>query len=286
MENHVKLYTDGASQGAPGPGAYAIVAVRGQQRKIFIGIAEDTTASRMDLQAAVEAVSCIGEDEEGLILTDSASIVDAFRENRLPEWQARNWRNSRGRIHNCDLWMIMSRQAQGKKFKVKYIKATGEDENNQLAHQMAYSMLDKSKSLKGNQDVTIDMTNIGHSVKDTLASMLTFEPQDDESVLVTTPLRTADGMRIALRVSRDQGKYVVDDLKQVARILAQNPKTRTEGPHPMSLIGDETEDAEWDPNSMAISIKTEDVEDTGGAILSLATAIKIASLISKSLKTE
>ena len=286
MENQVKLYIDGTSQGAPGPGAYAIIAVRGKERRISTGIADDTTASRMDLMAAVEAVTCIGEDEEGLILTDSASIVEAFRENRMPEWHARNWRSSRGKVQNSDLWIMMSRQAEGKNFKVKYIKATDKDENNQLVHQIANSMLDKTKSLKGNQDSTINVTNIGHSLKKTLLTMTSFEPQEDESVLIKTGIRTADGDRIGVKIDCKDGKYVVDDMAQTARILASNPKTRSEGPHPMSLIVDESVDAEWDPNSMAISIRIEDADDVGRALLSLAIAIRIASLFSESLKAE
>ena len=276
MAEQVQMYIDGAVLGPEGPGAYAIVAVRDQDKQLYTGLAEERSVNRMDLLAVIRAISELRENEQGTILTDSSSIVRVFRENLIPEWQARNWRRSRGKVKNRDLWMVINRYQGVKDFSVKYIDTRDRNENNQLAHNMATAMLDKNKGERGNKEFNINVTNIAHSLKNTLPRLMSYKEEDD-TILISTLLRTNDDQDITVRINPKNGRYTVDDMGQTANLLAMNPFIRTNGPHPASLGANAGLTPTWNQEARTLEIQTWDLSEIGEAILTLAIAVKVAS---------
>ncbi len=75
----VEIYTDGACSGNPGPGGWgAVLRYRGREKEIS-GYAADTTNQRMELMAALEALSLLKEACRVRLYSDSAYLVRAFR---------------------------------------------------------------------------------------------------------------------------------------------------------------------------------------------------------------
>ncbi|HVC25894.1 MAG TPA: ribonuclease H [Acidimicrobiales bacterium] len=94
------IYSDGACIGNPGPGGWAWARDRSSYRS---GFAASTTNQRMELTAALEAVS--GHSGPLEIVSDSVYVVNCFRNRWWAGWRARGWRNAKGaEVANQDLW--------------------------------------------------------------------------------------------------------------------------------------------------------------------------------------
>ena len=106
----VKLITDGACLGNPGPGGWACVLRYGDYKKEMWGSEPHTTNNRMELQAAVEGLRALKEKCEVEVITDSQ-----YLKNGITEW-IRNWKRNgwqtkaRKPVVNQDLWMALDEQ--------------------------------------------------------------------------------------------------------------------------------------------------------------------------------
>jgi ribonuclease HI len=101
----VKLYTDGACSGNPGPGGWGAILRYGTHEKELSGGAPDTTNNRMELTGVIEGLSALREPCKVLVTTDSRYIVDAIEKNWLYGWKRKGWKNSKGDpTPNVDLW--------------------------------------------------------------------------------------------------------------------------------------------------------------------------------------
>ncbi|NLA27765.1 MAG: ribonuclease HI [Firmicutes bacterium] len=103
----VTIYTDGACSGNPGPGGWAAVIITGKTGKtaeIWGGEAH-TTNQRMELQAAIEALRALSGPSRVSLYSDSAYLVNAFRQRWISRWQVNGWRTAANKpVQNQDLW--------------------------------------------------------------------------------------------------------------------------------------------------------------------------------------
>ena len=105
MKKKVRLYTDGACRGNPGPGGWGAILVYGAHEKELSGGEAETTNNRMELLAAIEGLSALRESCEVHLTSDSKYLVDAISLGWLNEWRRRSWRlKSGGAVKNPDLW--------------------------------------------------------------------------------------------------------------------------------------------------------------------------------------
>ncbi|MGI6449446.1 MAG: ribonuclease HI [Desulfitobacteriia bacterium] len=101
----VLIYTDGACSGNPGPGGWAAVLRYGEHSKELSGFALETTNQRMELTAAIEALSALKEPCAVQLYSDSAYLINAFAQNWFDRWQKNGWLNSQKKpVENQDLW--------------------------------------------------------------------------------------------------------------------------------------------------------------------------------------
>lgn len=101
----VRVYTDGACSGNPGPGGYcAILEYRGQEKQVSGGEAR-TTNNRMELLAVISALEALREPCRVTVVSDSKYVVDAVEKGWLPSWQMRGWRKADKKpVLNAELW--------------------------------------------------------------------------------------------------------------------------------------------------------------------------------------
>lgn len=103
--DHVTIYTDGACSYNPGPGGWGCVLIYGKHRKEASGSADNTTNNRMELTAAIEALSLLKRRCVVELYTDSAYLCNAFEKGWLKNWRVNGWKTAnRHEVENRDLW--------------------------------------------------------------------------------------------------------------------------------------------------------------------------------------
>ena len=106
----VELYTDGACKGNPGPGGYGVVLTYGPHRKELSAGFRWTTNNRMELTALIRGLLTLKEPCRVEIVSDSKYLLDALREEWIPNWKRNGWRTaSRQPVLNRDLWQELDR---------------------------------------------------------------------------------------------------------------------------------------------------------------------------------
>lgn len=101
----VVIYTDGACSGNPGPGGWAAVLQYGEHVKEVSGGEQHTTNQRMEVRAVTEALRCLKHPCSVVVHSDSAYVINCFRQKWYTGWQRNGWKNSKGDpVQNRDLW--------------------------------------------------------------------------------------------------------------------------------------------------------------------------------------
>ncbi|NNN16392.1 MAG: ribonuclease HI [Acidimicrobiaceae bacterium] len=140
----LRVHTDGACLGNPGPGGWAYATDDGRTRA---GSAKLTTNQRMELQAVLEAVRDLASPLD--IYSDSTYVVNCFRQNWHVGWVKRGWRNSKGDpVANQDLWkpLIDLVLKPGASYTFNWVKGHAGDPQNELVDQLARSEAEKIAS--------------------------------------------------------------------------------------------------------------------------------------------
>jgi ribonuclease HI len=144
----VEIFTDGACSGNPGPGGWGVILRAGEIDKELSGGAIATTNQRMELQAAIAGLQALKYPCQVELSSDSAYLINAFRQSWLKKWQSNGWRNSQGRpVENQDLWQELLRLAAV--HQVTWIKVKGhhDHELNNRCDQLARAAALRVKSL-------------------------------------------------------------------------------------------------------------------------------------------
>ncbi len=116
----IKIYTDGAAQGNPGPGGYGVVMRYGNYEKELSEGFRLTTNNRMELLAVIKGLETI--KKEGIPVTvysDSQYVVKAVEEGWLWNWEKKNFKDKA----NVDLWKRYI--PLHKRFKPKFVWVRG-----------------------------------------------------------------------------------------------------------------------------------------------------------------
>lgn len=89
---------------------------------------ENTTNNQMELLAVIEGLKFLKEACEVHVYSDSAYVVNAYRENWIAGWKAKNWtRGKAGVLKNRELWMSLDELVN--KHQVVFHKVKGHGDN-------------------------------------------------------------------------------------------------------------------------------------------------------------
>lgn len=107
----IKLYTDGACSGNPGPGGYgcilSTVLTDGRVYEVkHSGGYRLTTNNRMELLAVIVGLQHIKGSYEVEVISDSKYVCDAFNEHWIDKWRRNNW-TKKGGLANVDMWRTL-----------------------------------------------------------------------------------------------------------------------------------------------------------------------------------
>lgn len=101
----VEIYTDGACSGNPGPGGWGAVLIYNGIEKELSGGEAHTTNNRMELTAAIEALSALKEPCKVTLTSDSKYLIDSVQKGWVYGWKKKGWKKSDGSpALNSDLW--------------------------------------------------------------------------------------------------------------------------------------------------------------------------------------
>ncbi len=116
----IRLFTDGAAQGNPGPGGYGAILKYGTHIKELSQGYRLTTNNRMELMAVIAGLEAIRKENIAVtIYSDSKYVVEAIEKGWLWRWEAKNFKNKK----NPDLWQRYI--PLHKKFKPRFVWIKG-----------------------------------------------------------------------------------------------------------------------------------------------------------------
>lgn len=104
MDKGALIFTDGSSRGNPGPGGWAYVLAHGGKVAEGAGREARTTNNRMEIRAAVEALSALPPGVAATVVTDSSYLANGASK-WLHGWRRKGWKTATGDgVKNADLW--------------------------------------------------------------------------------------------------------------------------------------------------------------------------------------
>lgn len=106
----IKLYTDGACKGNPGPGGWAYVLEYNDYR-IFGGDAmKQTTNNRQELYAVIFGLEKIKDRTIPVTVFSDSMYVIQGATKWLPDWKLNGWKTKQDKmVANQDLWKLLDR---------------------------------------------------------------------------------------------------------------------------------------------------------------------------------
>ena len=133
----VTIHTDGACKGNPGIGGWGAVLQYNGKNKELYGGEENTTNNRMELMAAIEALSALKHACKVLLYTDSKYVQDGITK-WLDRWATRQWKTASNQpVKNQDLWQKLDAERQRHHIEWRWVKGHSGDAMNELADLLA-----------------------------------------------------------------------------------------------------------------------------------------------------
>lgn len=150
----VIIYTDGGALGNPGPGGYGAVILHAGLRKELSGGYRLTTNNRMELTAAIKALSALNKPSQVTLHTDSKYLVDAVTQGWAKRWRANGWkRNKKEKALNPDLWQQLLRLLENHQVEFVWVKGHSGNRENERCDYLAVQAA-KGKNLPEDKGYT------------------------------------------------------------------------------------------------------------------------------------
>jgi len=140
----IKIYTDGACAGNPGPGGWAaIILSKGNKKEIFGG-KKLTTNNRMELTAAIKALEYCVEKQ---VKQPSLKLIEIYTDSTyvkegitvwINTWEKNNWKTAdKQNVKNIDLWKKLKTLVKSNQVEWLWIKSHSNNPMNDLVDQLA-----------------------------------------------------------------------------------------------------------------------------------------------------
>ena len=138
----VEIYTDGACRGNPGAGGWGVLLIYGDTRKELFGGEDNTTNNRMELMAAIKALTSLKRGCKLTLYTDSQYVRKGITE-WIINWKKRNWKTAAKKpVKNEDLWRLLDTQVARHEVEWIWVKGHAGNEGNEAADQLANRGID------------------------------------------------------------------------------------------------------------------------------------------------
>jgi ribonuclease HI len=133
----VEIATDGACKGNPGPGGWGAIIRFGTREKELSGGENPTTNNRMELMAAIRALSALTKPCRVQLSTDSRYVMDGLTK-WIHGWRKNGWKTAdRKPVKNADLWQLLLTAAEPHRVEWKWVKGHAGHPDNERADKLA-----------------------------------------------------------------------------------------------------------------------------------------------------
>lgn len=134
---HVAIWTDGACSGNPGPGGWGAVLVHGAHQRELCGGASDTTNNRMELTAAIEALTALKRSCVVDLYTDSQYMRGGIT-GWIANWKRNGWKTADKKpVKNTDLWQALDAAVARHDVTWHWVRGHADDVMNERADELA-----------------------------------------------------------------------------------------------------------------------------------------------------
>ena len=138
----VEAFTDGACRGNPGPGGWGVLLRAGTHVKELSGGEPHTTNNRMELMAAIQALTALKQRCRVALYTDSTYVRSGITE-WVRAWRARGWRTADKKpVKNQDLWERLDALAQQHNLEWHWVRGHSGVAGNERVDQLANEAID------------------------------------------------------------------------------------------------------------------------------------------------
>jgi ribonuclease HI len=133
----VEIFTDGACKGNPGPGGWGAILRLGTAEKELSGGEPATTNNRMELTAAIQALTALKSPCQVALHTDSRYVIDGITK-WIHGWQKNGWKNAAKKpVLNDDLWRELIAAVHPHKIDWVWVKGHAGHPENERADRLA-----------------------------------------------------------------------------------------------------------------------------------------------------
>lgn len=132
--SEIKIYTDGAARGNPGPGGYGAVLLSGPHRKELSQGFRYTTNNRMELLSVIVALETLKRTGSNVtIYSDSKYVVESVEKRWVFEWEQKSFKKKK----NPDLWIRFLEIFRKHNVKFIWVKGHADNVENERCDQLA-----------------------------------------------------------------------------------------------------------------------------------------------------
>jgi ribonuclease HI len=133
----VRIYTDGACKGNPGPGGWGALLRWGAHERELFGGERETTNNRMELTAVIKGLGALTRRCRVKLWTDSQYVQKGISV-WIIDWKRRGWRTADKKpVKNADLWQQLDTLAAQHDVEWLWVKGHAGHPENERADQLA-----------------------------------------------------------------------------------------------------------------------------------------------------
>ena len=130
----IKIYTDGASRGNPGPGGFGVVMLYGALRKEIEEGFRLTTNNRMELLSVIVALESLKKEGTAVtVYSDSKYVVDSVELKWVFGWEKKHFKDKK----NEDLWKRFLKIYRKHQVKFVWVKGHASNKENNRCDELA-----------------------------------------------------------------------------------------------------------------------------------------------------
>lgn len=143
---HVRIFTDGACSGNPGPGGWGALLRYQTMEKSISGGEHQTTNNRMELIAVIASLSLLTEPCDVTLTTDSKYVCDSISKGWVYNWQKKSWmKDKHTPVPNTDLWKQLLPLLERHNVEFVWVKGHAGHPENELCDKLAVKERDSHR---------------------------------------------------------------------------------------------------------------------------------------------
>lgn len=148
--NEVTIYTDGGCSGNPGPGGWGVVVLYNGEARQLSGGEKNTTNNRMELTAAINALSIMKNTPEFKNFQITLNIDSQYVKNGITvwikNWKLKGWKTADKKpVKNQDLWILLDELNSSLNVNWNWVKGHAGIQYNEICDQLCQKEIAKNR---------------------------------------------------------------------------------------------------------------------------------------------